>query len=137
MTTRPQNYVDLLESSNGNNLGVWNGWTTEMYTGKLTTGTNHTLSVPTGANMCHIVVNSGTVYLDIENAITSIPSSFTKGTMKLMDNQEANYYYLPIGTTSLNIYNDGASVSPVTVTFGRTRRMYQDVGDAFPVGDFG
>jgi len=135
--SNPQNYVQILSTADGNHIPCWHGWTDEIYTGILSATTNYAVTVPTGANFCHVVVNSGTMYIDITNAITSIPSGFTKGTVKLIDNQETNYYYIPIGTTSVNIYNAGATTSPATIVFGRTRAMYQDINKAFPKGDFG
>jgi hypothetical protein len=136
-TSNPQNYVQTLKAADGKRIPYWHGWSDEIHTGLMSATTNHQLAVPVGANFCHIIVNSGAIYLDITNPITSIPTGFSKGTMKLLDNQEANYFYLPIGTANLNIYNSGATAVPVTVIFGRTRRMYQDVGAEFPKGDFG
>ena len=137
MSSNPQNYVHTLVTADGDKIPCWHGWSDEIYTGLLSATTNHQLAVPTGANFCHIIVNSGTMYIDITQAISTIPTGFTKGTLKLMDNQEANYFYLPIGTSHINIYNAGTGTVPVTVVFGRSRRMYQDVDAEFPKGDFG
>jgi len=133
-----QNYAKSIYDIHGEIMRPWNSLSTKSYTGTLAATTAQTIAVPDEANIVHIVVNSGSVFVDLTAAIVSIPATLTSNNLHLLDNQEANYMYLISTVDNLHLYNSAASATYLCVIFGRTRNQYEDVSTAGrPVGDFG
>ena len=136
MTTRPQNYIKNIKDINNKNIPGWHFFADETYTSIMAPTTAYAIPIPVGCNFCKVISNFGQVFIDPVAAITAIPTSFAKTTIRLIDLQGDNYFYLKIGSTNFNIYNHGTAATEVTIIFGRTLNQLQDAGTpAIPCGD--
>lgn len=130
MTTRPQNYVKLLESIDSQRMDNWNSITDEMHVGILATGTAGSIAVPSYVNCVDIIVNSANMYISLEGAIGAIPSSFTKVNYRLLNNQTHNLIYLDSTVTNLYFRNESSGSQEISLVFARTKNQLGDAGTA-------